>query len=83
MRDDPASDVHTALRDKLMPDIMVAQDIVERNIILAPEPSQVFRGQVAAPENQVDGIDFDGAAGTDKVGHNDVRDAENLHPYLR
>ena len=72
MCDDPAGDIEAALRNKLMPNIMVTQDIEEWNIILAPEPGQVFRGEITAPENQVDGTWFDGAAASNKVGYNDI-----------
>jgi hypothetical protein len=72
MIDNPAGDIQAALGGKFVPNIMVAQNIVERNIELGPEPGQIFRGQIAAADYQIEGIGFNGAAGADKVGHNDV-----------
>jgi hypothetical protein len=69
MSDYPAGDVQTALRDNFVPNIVVAQDIEERNIILGTELGQIFRGQIATAEHQVYGTRFDRTGGADKVGH--------------
>ena len=72
MSDDPAGDIQAALRDKFMPDIVVAQYIVKRNIVFGPEPGQIFRGQIATAEYQINGIRIDSVVGADKVGHDDI-----------
>ena len=54
MMHNPTGDVEAALWDKFVPNVMVAQNVVERNIVFGPQTGQVFRRQITTTEYQVD-----------------------------